>query len=876
MTIPKPLYRWRGRRFFTFMILVLILRSVSFLWAGESVNNATQQTTAWPFAITAGHRPGTYFWCPGSAFTREDIDWNLEQLHRAGFGFVHVIPIYGARGAESRYIPFLDAQWVETLDNIVRRARSLDMFVDMTTGTGWCFGGPDLPDWAIDSRVRFDPLSGTVTLVPAMRVKRAAPGGEGPMLNPFSPQAMQVYLERFSTAFADRQVALPRAQYHDSFEYQSNWCSDFLEQFETRCGYDLRQHLGTFFDESNTTQEETRARLKSDYRQVLAELHAEYIRRWTDWAHARGMLTRNEAHGAPGNLIDGYALSDIPETEMFGAPDFPIPGFRRDPAMCREPDCDERISMLASSAAHVAHPVGKQLVSAEACTWLREHWHTSLAQIKLQVDLFFLAGVNQLLFHGTCFSPKDAPWPGWFFYASIHVDWRNAFWRDVPVLTRYVARCQSVLQAGEHANDVLVYWPIHDLWMNPKGLTIPLTVHQHDWMEKQPVGDLARFLSGRGFAFDFISDRLLRDLAVREGLIQAPGGTYRAVVVPACTYMPDETLQQLVRLLEAGATVVFEEKLPDDVPGLSHLEDRRARFGQLRARIPPRMVLPRQQVESALVEKGVLRESMAELGLRFVRRKVGNDYWYFIANHTEKPVDNWVPIAAPCGGATLFDPMNGQSGTLAFRQRNDSPEIYLQLDPGCSVFVRAEPLPRSGVPWPYFRQAGDGVPLTGTWSIEFIDGGPAIPSSYRSEQLSSWTDAPDEKAQAFAGTARYTLEFSCPAIAAEDWLLDLGDVRESARVRLNGEDLGTLVALPFRIRLGKALHEGTNRLEIEVTNLSANRIRDLDLRKVDWKIMKDINIVTVNYQPFDASRWPIEKSGLLGPVRLIPLRQVAP
>jgi hypothetical protein len=856
--------------------LIFLLGPVSVLISSVPTAAADHQGTDWPFPIAAHQRPGTYFWCPGSAFTREDIDWNLEQLHSAGFGFVHIIPIYGARGAESRFIQFLEPRWVEMLDYTVRRAKARDMFVDMTTGTGWCFGGPDLPPWAIDTRVQFDAASGTIRLVPGMRVKRAAPGGEGPMLNPFSPRAMEFYLERFSTALADPQLALPRAQYHDSFEYQSNWCDELFEEFQNRCGYDLRKYLPTFFDELNSEEGDLRARLKCDYRGVLAELHLEYIRRWSDWAHARGMLTRNQAHGAPANLIDVYAASDIPETEMFGAPDFPIPGFRRDPAMCRPGDCDERICMLASSAAHVAHPSGKQLISAEACTWLREHWHTSLAHIKLQVDLFFLTGVNQLLFHGTCFSPKDAPWPGWFFYASVHMDWRNAFWRDVPALTQYVARCQSILQAGQHANDVLVYWPIYDLWMDPKGLTIPLTVHRRDWMEHQPVGDIARFLLDWGFAFDFVSDRLLAQLTWESGVIRAPGGTYRAIVIPACTYMPEKTLQKLIELLEAGAPVIFEEKLPDDVPGLACLEERRTRFKNLLSRIPPRTVVARDNLTAALGAAGALRESMAQLGLRFVRRKVGENYWYFVVNHTAKPVDAWIPLAVPFASVTIFDPLTGRSGTLACRQRFPTAEAYLQLEPGQAVFLRTDPFPSEGPLWPYFQVAGDEIPLTGTWSIDFIEGGPELPRSYRSDQLTSWTEAPDPRAQAFAGTARYTLEFTKPPLSVDDWYLDLGDVRESARVKLNGEDLGILVAIPFKLRVGAFLREGTNRLEIEVTNLSANRIRDLDLRKVDWKIMKDINIVNVNYRPFDASQWPVEKSGLLGPVRLIPLWRLKP
>ena len=73
-----------------------------------------------------------------------------------------------------------------------------------------------------------------------------------------------------------------------------------------------------------------------------------------------------------------------------------------------------------------------------------------------------------------------------------------------------------------------------------------------------------------------------------------------------------------------------------------------------------------------------------------------------------------------------------------------------------------------------------------------------------------------------------------------------------------------------------ALKPRGNVLEIEVSNLPANRIRDLDVRKVDWKIMKDINLVSLSYAKFDAAGWEIAPSGLLGPVRLRPLEIVRP
>ena len=60
--------------------------------------------------------------------------------------------------------------------------------------------------------------------------------------------------------------------------------------------------------------------------------------------------------------------------------------------------------------------------------------------------------------------------------------------------------------------------------------------------------------------------------------------------------------------------------------------------------------------------------------------------------------------------------------------------------------------------------------------------------------------------------------------------------------------------------------------EVEITSVAANRIRDLDRRGVKWKTFRDINIVDINYKPFDASNWPLTDCGLLGPVTLTPVK----
>ena len=60
-----------------------------------------------------------------------------------------------------------------------------------------------------------------------------------------------------------------------------------------------------------------------------------------------------------------------------------------------------------------------------------------------------------------------------------------------------------------------------------------------------------------------------------------------------------------------------------------------------------------------------------------------------------------------------------------------------------------------------------------------------------------------------------------------------------------------------------------------MTNIGANRVRDLDIRKVDWKYFYDANVNSkTGGGKFDASRLPLRDSGLLGPVRLQPVKKM--
>ena len=106
---------------------------------------AADDAQAWP-GITSQTRPWAYWWWMGSAVDKTNLTRELQRYHDAGLGGVHIIPIYGAKGWESNYITYLSPQWMEMLAYTVTEAHRLGLGVDMTTGTGWCFGGPQVTD----------------------------------------------------------------------------------------------------------------------------------------------------------------------------------------------------------------------------------------------------------------------------------------------------------------------------------------------------------------------------------------------------------------------------------------------------------------------------------------------------------------------------------------------------------------------------------------------------------------------------------------------------------------------------------------------------------------------------------------------------------
>ena len=817
----------------------------------------------------SSQKPGTRWWWLGSAVDEENLRWNLQQYASHGIGAVEITPLYGVKGNEPNNIPFLSERWMQMLGVCLDEGKRLGIQVDMNCGTGWPFGGPEVPlseaacKLVVVDTVVAAAVADTIRLLPPPRerayaqlavqrafateqprqrrvialfssrtrqqVKRAAPGGEGLVIDHFDATAVAHYLQRFDRAFAATGTPWPHTFFNDSYEvYGADWTPRLLEEFAQRRGYRLEDHLPEFIDGA--------PELVADYRETLSDLLlCNFTRQWADWAHSHGVQVRNQAHGSPANLIDLYAAVDIPEIEGFGLTDFGIKGLRKDPGMTRPNYSDLSMLKYASSAAHIT---AKPLTSSETFTWLTEHFRTSLSQMKPDLDLMFCADVNNMYFHGTCYSPKDDAWPGWRFYASMDMSPNNTIWRDAPYFTAYVEHCQRLLQWGAPDNDFLVYLPVHDMWRrDTEHRLMQFDIHS---MSRRAPDFIKAILTidSLGFDCDYVSDRYLLTTRAEGHLLRTAAGTsYKGLVIPGDCLIPKAVQAHIDSLEAAGVHVI------------------------------------RQVKADALAQAAKSEALKAQCGLHMIRRRNATGYHYFIANLTPNDVEREVPLAVPLKDARWYNPLtdswqqaqltaNGvavslRSGQSLFLQTFDQPSSLTLLSP---------PL-QGGV------GGGSSFSLAQKWTLTFKDNcTPAITKTYHLDGLRTW-EGLDAQTAVLMGTGSYATTFKLTSRQLKNtrrWQIELGDVRESARVYVNDSCIGCAWSVPYVLEIpNNLLRRGSNSLRIEVTNLPANRIAELDRQGVPWRKFEEINVVDINYQPTKYDKWEPVESGLKGEVRIV-------
>lgn len=644
----------------------------------------------------------------------------------------------------------------------------------------------------------------------------------------------------------------------DSWEMGSqNWSPDFRSQFKKHRGYDPLKYLPVLAGHV-VESEEVSERFLWDLRQTAQELVVEnHVGHLAELAHKNGLTLSVEPYDMnPCADLTLGRVADVPQGEFW------YHGFNT--------------TYSVIEAASIAHTCGKSIVAAESFTSEPgEDWKADPAALKPLGDWAFCAGVNRLDFHRFEAQPWTNRWPGMTMgNYGVHWDRTETWWDMVPAYHEYLARCQSLLQRGVAVADVC--------FLAAEGA--PQVFRPPSSAANGSPPDHS------GYNFDGCAPETLIERAkVQDGKIVFPGGSaYQILVLPETPAMTPHLLRKIASIVRDGATVFGPppvrspslERYPQcdaevrklareiwgDCDGTNIFSHS---FGKGRIIWHETAIRPMEQYGDYAAVTGVLKQMGLppdfESGgsVRFAHRRDGDADIYFLANPNPKVLETTCTFRVAGRDPELFDPLTGEKRSLPeFSCHDGCTEVPLRFESWQSYFVVFRPsseiLPR-GVA--NFTRLKPELTLEGPWDVSFDPkwGGP---EKVIFDGLIDWTNSPDPGIRYYSGKAVYRKSFALTGINSKEdrkYFLDLGQVKNLARIRLNGRNLGVLWCAPWRLDVTSALINGTNQLEIEVANLWPNRLIG------DLSVPAEQRLTWTTRNPFkkDSSLLP---SGLLGPV----------
>ncbi len=705
----------------------------------------------------------------------------------------------------------------------------------------------------------------------AAKVSTSSGDWQGPVVDYLSRPVLEAYwgrhvepLLRLVEPYCGRTLNFLHT---DSWECGGmNWSAGFEKEFRRRRGYDPIPWLAVIAGKVVDSPWRSNAFL-ADLRKTLSDCVAEnHYGRFAELAHQRGLGIHPESGGPHAGPLDGVKFlgrNDVPMSEFWRpSPHRPLPPNR----------------FFVKQASAAAHVYGRRIVAAEGFTSIGPHWNDSFhAHLKPSFDHEICSGLNLTYIHTFTCSPRAMGMPGQEYFAGTHFNPNCTWWDMSAAFIAYLNRCHYLMQSGRFVADVLYYYGDH----------VPNIAARK---QSDPAGVLP------GFDYDVICEELLVDgLEVDDaGRLALPSGaSYRVLVLPDHRVLSLAALTAIARLVREGATVVGLK--PEEAVSLVGGEEAAAEFstvadelwgeteeagavrsvgkGRVVAAEAARPLLVADAVapdfECACEEDVVVDyahrtvEVLADDG-RTVPVEV-----YFVANRSPEPVHAECRFRVVRRRPEIWDPVTGAvRAATDFRQSGEQTTVPLSLAAYGSTFVVfREPIgeDEAGSGRPNFPAPAPRATLSGPWTVRFDPewGGP---ETIRFERLIDWTAHPLPGVKYYSGTAIYEKTFELPQGGADfevdrPFYLDLGTVREMARVRLNGRDLGVVWTAPFRVEIGGAIRRGSNELEIEIANHWTNRLVG------DEHLPPEERRTRTNVAPFHKDT-PLVPSGLLGPVTI--------
>ena len=688
------------------------------------------------------------------------------------------------------------------------------------------------------------------TLNDHARVSTCSEGWDGYALDPFDAGAFKRYWDAVvEPLIADAGPHAGKALKYlhtDSWEVEvANWTPTLREEFKKRRGYDLLPWLPVLAGKIVNSREESN-RFLHDFRRTMGDLAMDnHFKLFKEWSHKHGLLIHPESGGPHAVPIDAQqclGFNDAPMSEFW--------------AWSWRHRMGDENRFFVKQPASAAHTYGKKLVLAEGFTTIGPHWQETIwDNLKPSFDHACTEGLNLLVWHAFVCSPESEGIPGQQYFAGTHLNPLVTWWDKSKPFFDYINRCQALLQQGLPVSDVAYFYGNH--------------VPNFTQLRRS---DPARV--GPGFDYDVVTEEvILTRMSVKDGQLVLPDGvSYRMLVLPDRDIISLPVLRKLKEFVAAGATIVGPpparsmslENYPRqdaEVQKLAReLWGKKSAKGRVIADKPAREVLLADGVKPDF-------EPMSP-GLNYIHRRDGAVEIYFVASRTNVATSVDCAFRVVGRAPELWNPVSGERKPVgAYELRGGQTIVPLDFDPYGSWFVifRDAIANQSAVAQNKTASFTALAEINGPWIVRF-DTNWAGPAEVRFDSLVSWPLREEPGIKFFSGTAVYQKTFQLEEAVIghrqSAILLDLGNVRELAEVKVNGKSCGITWTPPFRVDITRAVKSGANQLEVEVVNFWPNRIIG------DAALPKEQRLTRTNIRKLTADTKLME-SGLLGPVRLL-------
>jgi hypothetical protein len=447
--------------------------------------------------------------------------------------------------------------------------------------------------------------------------------------------------------------------------------------------------------------------------------------------------------------------------------------------------------------------------------------------------------------------------PGQQYFAGTHLNPNVTWWEKSAPFFSYINRCQALLQRGHFVADVAYYYGDH--------------VPNFAQLKKS---DPTHVLPG--YDYDVITEEaLLTRASVRDGRIVLPDGmSYRVLELPERTVISEAVLRKLKELVNAGATIIGPkvekaetlQNFPKCDANVAKIADELWNGKPGKGRI-----INGKSAREVLAADGIQPDcefDSVSTQFDYIHRIEKGAEIYFVANRTNQAVTATCAFRVTGKAPELWNAVTGEHFP-ASAYEDDGVRVRVPLDftPCGSWFV----IFREGSAKHPTRTKSNSpasepvMEIPGPWTVRF-DTNWGGPGPVQFDQLVSWTTRPESGIKFFSGTAAYEKSFHWENSKLNGQnsrlVLDVGNVRELAEIRLNGKPCGIVWAPPFRVDVTEALKPGENKLEIEVVNFWPNRIiGDATLPKEQRLTQTNIRKLTKDTK--------LTESGLLGPVQIL-------